>query len=112
VSSDEFTFQKKQIYPVDSFETRATNAKQCKFVKKVFEETSMELKNYYIEMCGANILIMGDDWLDKFDWVGCCVIYLPRTPNISSTMLREQMNINVNVNEKSTRKKSKRVSFL
>jgi len=85
---------------------------QCKFVKKVFEETSMELKNYYIEMCGANILIMGDDWLDKFDWVGCCVIYLPRTPNISSTMLREQMNINVNVNEKSTRKKSKRVSFL
>lgn len=91
ISSDEFTFQKKQVHPVDSFETRATNAKRCKFVRKVFEETSMELKNQYIQMCGANILIMGDDWLNAFDWVSCCAIYLPRTPNISSTMLREQM---------------------
>lgn len=91
VSSDEFTFQKKQVHPIDSFETRATNAKRCKFVRKVFEETSMELKNQYIQMCGANILIMGDDWLNAFDWISCCAIYLPRTPNISSTMLREQM---------------------
>ena len=91
ISSDEFTFQKKQIFPVDPFETRAANAKRCKFVRKVFEETSMELKNQYIQLCGANILIMGDDWINAFDWVSCCAIYLPRTPNISSTMLREQM---------------------
>jgi glycerol-3-phosphate cytidylyltransferase len=93
VSSDEFTFQKKQIHPTDSFKTRSENVKRCKFVKRVFEETSMELKNDYIKNYSANILIMGDDWQDKFDWVDCCVIYLPRTPNISSTMLREQMNV-------------------
>lgn len=93
VSSDEFTFQKKQIYPTDSFKTRSDNVKKCKFVKKVFEETSMEMKNDYIQLCSANILVMGDDWQDKFDWVDCCVIYLPRTPNISSTMLREQMSV-------------------
>lgn len=93
VSSDEFTFQKKQIHPTDSFKTRSDNVKKCKFVKKVFEETSMEMKNEYIQRNSANILIMGDDWQDKFDWVDCCVIYLPRTPNISSTMLREQMNV-------------------
>jgi len=93
VSTDEFTFQKKQIHPTDSLKTRLENVKRCKFVKKVFEETSMELKNEYIKLYSANILIMGDDWQDKFDWVDCCVIYLPRTPNISSTMLREQMNV-------------------
>ena len=93
VSSDEFTFQKKQILPRDDLKTRLENVKKCKFVKKVFEETSMEMKNEYIKLYSANILIMGDDWQDKFDWVDCCVIYLPRTPNISSTMLREQMNV-------------------
>jgi glycerol-3-phosphate cytidylyltransferase len=93
VSSDEFTFQKKQILPRDDLKTRLENVKRCKFVKKVFEETSMELKNEYIKLYSANILIMGDDWQNKFDWVDCCVIYLPRTPNISSTMLREQMNV-------------------
>ena len=131
ISSDEFTFQKKQVRPVDSFETRATNAKRCKFVRKVFEETSMEMKNQYIQMCGANILIMGDDWLNAFDWVSCCAIYLPRTPNISSTMLREQMivknseglpkdkdnvkdndNDNAKDNAKNNKKKSKHVTFL
>jgi glycerol-3-phosphate cytidylyltransferase len=120
VSSDEFTFQKKQVHPVDSFETRATNAKRCKFVRKVFEETSMELKNQYIQMCGANILIMGDDWLNAFDWVSCCAIYLPRTPNISSTMLREQMIVkksegltdNVKDNNAKENKIKKHVTFL
>jgi glycerol-3-phosphate cytidylyltransferase len=120
LSSDEFTFQKKQVHPVDSFETRATNAKRCKFVRKVFEETSMELKNQYIQMCGANILIMGDDWLNAFDWVSCCAIYLPRTPNISSTMLREQMIVkksegltdNVKDNNAKENKIKKHVTFL
>jgi len=93
VSTDEFTFQKKKIHPTDNFKKRSENVNKCKFVKKVFEETSMELKNNYIKKFDANILIMGDDWIDSFDWVDCCVIYLPRTPNISSTMLREQMNV-------------------
>jgi glycerol-3-phosphate cytidylyltransferase len=93
VSSDEFTFQKKKIRPTDSFKKRSEKISKCKFVKKVFEEISMEFKNEYIKLYSANIIIMGDDWQDKFDWVDCCVVYLPRTPNISSTILREQMNV-------------------
>jgi glycerol-3-phosphate cytidylyltransferase-like family protein len=50
------------------------------------------LKNEYIKKYGANILIMGDDWKDKFNWVDVLCIYLPRTPNISSTLLRNQLN--------------------
>jgi glycerol-3-phosphate cytidylyltransferase len=78
----------------------------------------MKLKNQYIQMCGANILIMGDDWLNAFDWVSCCAIYLPRTPNISSTMLREQMIVKkseglINAKENSKENKIKKhVTFL
>ena len=37
---------------------------------------------------------MGDDWENKFNWVSCNVLYLPRTPFISSTLLRERLKIN------------------
>ncbi|HFP9586647.1 TPA: glycerol-3-phosphate cytidylyltransferase, partial [Escherichia coli] len=34
---------------------------------------------------------MGDDWKGRFDWVKdeCEVIYLPRTPSISTTEIIE-----------------------
>lgn len=91
ISSDRFTFEKKNIIPTDSFETRKQNVLRCKNVKQVFSEESMDKKNEYIKTYDANILIMGDDWINKFDWVDCCVIYINRTPNISSTMLREKL---------------------
>jgi len=61
-------------------------------VTSVFVEESLELKNEYIKQHNGNILIMGDDWVGRFDWVDCLTIYLPRTPDISSTMLRAQIN--------------------
>lgn len=91
LSTDEFTYKKKKIYPVDNFDKRKNNLLKCSNVTWVFAEESMEMKNEYIKQCQANILIMGDDWKDKFDWVDCAVIYFNRTPNISSTLLREKI---------------------
>ncbi|OHR78621.1 cytidyltransferase [Pseudomonas sp. HMSC75E02] len=36
---------------------------------------------------------MGDDWLGRFDWLlpWCEVIYLPRTPSISTTEVIERI---------------------
>ena len=36
---------------------------------------------------------MGDDWAGKFDWVSdvCEVVYLPRTPSVSTTGLIEHI---------------------
>lgn len=91
LSSDQFTFEKKEIYPHDSFNKRKENILKCKNVIEVFPEESMDLKNEYIKKYNSNILVMGDDWKDKFDWVDCCVIYFKRTPDICSTMLREEI---------------------
>jgi glycerol-3-phosphate cytidylyltransferase len=92
LSSDRFTHEKKNIYPTDNFETRKNNIMSySKFVVEVFSEEKMELKNEYIKKHNANLLLMGDDWAGHFDSMDCAVIYEKRTPDISSTMLRNNL---------------------
>jgi choline-phosphate cytidylyltransferase len=45
----------------------------------------MELKEHYVKKYGADVLIMGDDWSGKFDGLCKEVVYLQRTPEISTT---------------------------
>lgn len=82
--------KKKGIYPDESYEIRKQHISKQYGVVEVFAEESMEMKKDYITFHGSNIFVMGDDWKGKFDWIDHCVIYLPRTPGISSTLLRNQ----------------------
>ena len=43
---------------------------------------------------GADVLVMGDDWKGRFDeFMDICeVVYLPRTPAISTTALIEKIS--------------------
>ncbi len=95
VSSDELNFSKKGKLPVYNYEERASIILGLKVVDEVFKEESLELKAEYIKQFNASILIMGDDWKDKFDWVkNECdveVIYLPRTPSVSTTAIIEKI---------------------
>lgn len=88
VSSNEMNVSKGKI-TVDDYDIRYQNVSTVKHVKKVFCEESLELKNQYIKEQNCNLLIMGDDWIDRFNWVDCPDIYLPRTPGISSTMIKK-----------------------
>ena len=90
VSSDSLNFSKKQRYPIYSQE-RIEIISSLKFVDHVFIEESLDLKLEYIRKYEANLLVMGDDWKGRFDWVKdeCEVIYLPRTPSISTTEIIE-----------------------
>ena len=91
VSSDSLNFSKKQRYPIYSQEERIEIISSLKFVDHVFIEESLDLKLEYIRKYEANLLVMGDDWKSRFDWVKdeCEVIYLPRTPSISTTEIIE-----------------------
>lgn len=93
VSSDALNFSKKNRYPIYSQDDRMRIISSLKFVDEVFLEESLEIKDIYIKQFNANVLVMGDDWLNKFDWVkektGCDVIYLQRTPAISTTEVIE-----------------------
>ena len=59
-------------------------------VHAVFPEENWEQKAHDIQRLRADIFVMGDDWAGKFDELSqwCQVVYLSRTPGISSTLLR------------------------
>lgn len=87
VSSDELNMRKGKN-TVIPLKERLEIVKAIRYVDEVFVEESLELKDEYIKKYNADLLVMGDDWLDKFNWVSCPVKYLERTPNISSTQIK------------------------
>ena len=90
VSSDQLNYNKKSIYPIYNEADRMEIMRNIKGVDKVFLEESLEMKRQYILDNKADILVMGSDWEGKFDDMGdiCKVVYLPRTKDISSTMVK------------------------
>lgn len=95
VSTDAMNYAKKNHYPVYDQNERLQIIRALRYVDEVFFEKSMELKRHYIKSYQADILVMGDDWAGKFDEFSdiCQVIYLPRTPSISTTAIIEKIRI-------------------
>lgn len=95
LSSDEFSLKKKGRYPVFSEAERARILKALHCVDNVFLEHSLEEKRRYLLEQGADVLVMGDDWKGKFDEFSdiCDVVYLPRTPSISTTAVIEKIRL-------------------
>lgn len=91
ISSDELNFSKKGRNPIYSIADRLKIISSLRFVDEVFVEESLELKAQYIKDFDADVLVMGDDWKDKFDIYQdiCDVVYLERTPSISTTEIIE-----------------------
>ena len=94
VSADALNLRKKGREPVFSERERMAIVAALKPVTEVFLEESLELKRDYIQTYGADVLVMGDDWKGRFDDLGdvCEVVYLPRTPAISTTALIEKIS--------------------
>lgn len=91
VSSDALNIAKKGRTPVYSQSDRMGIVAGLKCVDRVFLEESLELKADYIRQFNADMLVMGDDWAGRFDSFSylCDVVYLPRTPAISTTTIIE-----------------------
>lgn len=93
VSTDALNEQKKGRKPVYSSVERKTIVAALRCVDEVFDEHSLEHKADYIRQYQADVLVMGDDWSGRFDdFKGICeVVYLKRTPSISTTELIEKI---------------------
>ncbi len=94
VSSDALNYSKKGRNPVFSQDERLEIVASLKVVDDVFVEESLEQKRDYVVAHGADILVMGDDWTGKFDYLNdiCKVVYLPRTPSVSTTAIIEHIS--------------------
>jgi glycerol-3-phosphate cytidylyltransferase len=93
VSSDKLNFAKKGRNPVFTQDERLEIVANVKAVDDVFIEESLEQKRDYVLEHKADILVMGDDWQGKFDFLNdiCQVVYLPRTPSVSTTAIIEHI---------------------
>ena len=94
VSSDALNLSKKGRAPVFNEDERREIIRSLRVVDEVFLEESLEKKRDYIVEHHADVLVMGDDWAGRFDWVKdvCDVVYLPRTPSVSTTGLIEHIS--------------------
>jgi choline-phosphate cytidylyltransferase len=94
VSADELNLRKKGREPVFSQAERMEIVAALRAVDEVFLEESLELKREYLVRHGADVLVMGEDWRGRFDEFEdiCEVVYLPRTPAISTTALIEKIS--------------------
>jgi len=89
ISSDEFNNlkNKKSFY---SYEERKFLLESIKYVDEVIPENNWVQKKEDIKKYSIDTFVMWDDWKWKFDELKnlCEVIYLPRTPEISTTKLK------------------------
>lgn len=93
LSTDEFNALKgKKCY--FTYEQRKKLVEAVRYVDLVIPETCWEQKVNDVKEYHIDTFVMGDDWAGKFDFLketGVEVIYLPRTPEISTTQIKNQL---------------------
>jgi glycerol-3-phosphate cytidylyltransferase len=92
LSTDEFNKVKgKESY--FSYEQRKLLLEAIKYVDEVIPEESWDQKINDVISYKIDIFVMGDDWKGKFDFLKdyCEVVYLPRTPEISTTKIKSDI---------------------
>ncbi len=92
VSTDEFNAEKNK-QTIVPFEDRIEIVRNIKCVDLAIPEKTWGQKISDIQKHNVSVFGMGHDWEGKFDDLRkhCEVIYLPRTPNISSTELKNTL---------------------
>lgn len=97
LSSDEFNWNEKGKKCYFTYEQRKALLEAIRFVDLVIPETCWEQKRTDVHEYHIDTFVMGDDWKGKFDYLeeeGVEVVYLSRTPEISTTQIKEDLNQN------------------
>lgn len=95
ISSDEFNLNEKNKTCYFNYEIRKQLVEAVRYVDLVIPEESWEQKISDIKEYHVDTFVMGDDWKGKFDYLKdyCEVIYLPRTPEVSTTQIKKDLKM-------------------
>lgn len=95
LSTDEFNSVEKQKITYFSFEERKRLLEAVRYVDLVIPERNWEQKVCDVKEFKVDTFVMGDDWQGKFDFLNeyCEVVYLERTPEISTTKIKKDLKI-------------------
>ena len=94
LSTDEFNWNEKQKKCYFSYEDRKKMLEAIRYVDLVAPEENWDQKRSDVQKYNIDTFVMGDDWKGKFDFLKdlCEVVYLPRTPDISTTQIKKDLN--------------------
>jgi glycerol-3-phosphate cytidylyltransferase len=94
LSTDEFNWNEKQKKCYFTYEERKGLLEAIRYVDLVIPETCWEQKKIDVQEYHIDTFVMGDDWEGKFDYLkeNCEVAYLTRTPEISTTKIKNDLN--------------------
>ncbi|WP_127848657.1 glycerol-3-phosphate cytidylyltransferase [Lacticaseibacillus hulanensis] len=95
LSTDEFNWESKQKKAYFPYEKRKALLEAIRYVDLVIPEKAWDQKVNDIKLYQIDTFVMGDDWKGQFDFVAdetdADVIYLPRTPEISTTKIKKDL---------------------
>ncbi|MST56364.1 glycerol-3-phosphate cytidylyltransferase [Pyramidobacter sp. SM-530-WT-4B] len=93
LSTDEFNWNSKNKKCYFDYQKRKEMLEAIRYVDLVIPEENWEQKKTDVTKYDVGIFVMGDDWIGKFDFLKeqCEVVYLPRTPEISTTQIKKDL---------------------
>jgi len=101
VSTDELVKEYKNKLPVIPYHERIEIVKEIRYVDQVVPQKSRD-KFSACEKLMFDVMFVGDDWKGdplfvevekKFNHVGVDIVYFPYTRGVSSTLVKEKINI-------------------
>ena len=93
LSTDEFNWNSKQKKCYFSYEQLKMLLESIRYVDLVIPEENWEQKISDVKEFKIDTFVMGNDWEGKFDFLKdyCEVVYLPRTPEISTSQIKTDL---------------------
>lgn len=90
VTTEQYDEYRGKLNVMDSLMERIRNVKETGFADEIVIEDHIGQKLEDIQKYQVDVFTVGSDWVGSFDWLKdyCEVVYLERTKNVSSTMLR------------------------
>ena len=95
LSTDEFNMNEKNKDCYFDYDKRKSLLDALRYVDLVIPEKNWEQKLSDIQNLNVDVFVIGDDWKGKFDYLkdsGVEVVYLPRTEEISTSKIKEDLN--------------------
>lgn len=93
LSTDEFNWNSKNKKTYFTYDIRKKLLESIRYVDLVIPEEDWEQKITDVQLYKIDTFVIGDDWEGKFDFLKdyCEVVYLPRTPEISTTQIKNDL---------------------
>lgn len=93
LSTDEFNWNSKNKKTYFPYDVRKKLLESIRYVDLVIPEENWEQKISDVQLYKIDTFVIGADWEGKFDFLKdfCEVVYLSRTPEISTTQIKNDL---------------------